>query len=95
MIQVRGVVPRGGDEQRALSEDVIRRPVEGRHDSPVVALVADVLAADVDHVGTLVGGIHEATGNRLADPTRERFQTFTAISVTFWLIPATTFPLLA
>src|SRR5439155_1154474 len=42
-----------------LSERVIRRPVDGSHDSAVLALVESIEATDVDDVGPVIHSVHD------------------------------------
>src|SRR5437667_10853976 len=52
-------MPRDGEEDGSLSERVIRRPVDGSHDSAVLALVESIEATDVDDVGPAIQSVRD------------------------------------
>src|SRR2546427_677380 len=60
VIEVGPVIEGDGHQQRALPECVVYRPLEGRDRTGPLALIELAAIADVDHVGALVRGVHDA-----------------------------------
>src|SRR5205823_14527201 len=60
VIEVGAVVEGDADDEGTLAEGVIHGALECCHRARALALVAFAASADVDHVGTLVGGVHDS-----------------------------------
>ena len=61
MVEVGGVIEGNADEEGALPEGVVHRPLERRNGSRVLALVALHAIAEVDHIHALVRGVHDSS----------------------------------